>query len=324
MNKLLVICGPTAVGKTSLALWLARKFDAELISADSRQVYKKMDVGTGKDLPIGSKLKAQNPKLGGYYDIAEVRVWGYDLVDPRVEFSVAQYTKVATNIIKDIKKRNKLPILVGGTGLYIRAVVDGIDTIKIPRDDALRASLKRKSAEELFEQLAVVDPTKAASMNISDKKNPRRLVRAIEVAQYVLKSRLPPKKVSQSPFDSLFIGLTTKKDDLDKRIKKRVNKRLEKGFEKEVKHLLDSGVSWSDQSLQSLGYKQWKEFLEGKDRGQMIELWKREEYQYAKRQLNWFKKDKRINWFDISRGKWQKNIEKLVKKWYSTKDVAAN
>lgn len=188
-HKLLVICGPTATGKTALGIYLAKKFEGELVSADSRQVYKGMDIGTGKDLPGNSKLEIRNSKLGGSYKVAGVPIWGYDLISPKEEFSVARYIKIAGKIIKDIWERDKLPILAGGTGLYIKGVVDGIPTAFIPKNIALRESLGKRGVRELFEILAEMDAVKAASLNISDKKNPRRLVRAIEIASSKLKTQ---------------------------------------------------------------------------------------------------------------------------------------
>lgn len=296
MQKLLVICGPTATGKTGLAIKLAKKFNGVLVSADSRQVYKKMDIGTGKDMD----------KTG--------KVLGYDLVDPREEFSVAQYVKFARSTIRGIVRDGKLPILVGGTGFYIKGVIDGIETSSIPKSSSVRRSLAKKTASELFDILSAEDPIKAASMNHSDRKNPRRLIRAIEVARVKL-----PVKVQNNPsVDTLFVGLKSEKKILDERIEKRVAKRLRQGFETEVKRLVKSGVGWKAQSMQSLGYRQYGEYLGGKiKREDFVKKWERQEKKYAKRQMVWFKRDKRIKWFDINNKNMQKSVEELVKKWYS-------
>lgn len=325
MRKLLVICGPTATGKSSLALHLAKQLNGELVSADSRQVYKGMDIGTGKDLPRGFEFRISN--LGfkdggvGYYTDGETRIWGYDLVGPKEEFSVGQYVKVASRIIEDIRARGKLPILVGGTGLYIKGMVDGIPTASIPQDKRLRKSMEDKRVRELFEILAQLDPIRAAGMNASDKKNPRRLIRAIEIAQWQLKRK---GKEKQRPLISkdgvLFVGLTAPRLELCKRIEKRVDKRLKRGIEEEIKNLTKMGVSWDDQSMGSLGYNQWKSYFEGeKTKKEMLGGWKKEECRYAKRQMTWFKRDRRINWFDVTKGSWETGVEKLVKRWYSSK-----
>jgi tRNA dimethylallyltransferase len=318
MKKLLVICGPTATGKTRLALHLAKLLDGELVSADSRQVYKDMTIGAGKDLPLRAKLKKS--KLGGYYQFDKTKLWGYDLAYPQQEFSVAQYIKLANLIITDIWQRRKLPILVGGTGLYIRGIVNGIETIAVSKNKTLRKELVNKSATELFELLAGMDPVRAGSLNMSDKKNPRRLVRSIELAKAGIK--LEPK-LKALKADILFFGLKASKDFLAKRIDQRVKKRLKQGFERELTKLLRKGVSWQDQSLSCLGYRQWKDYLEGrKSRVQVIKDWQSQEKKYAKRQMTWFKKDKRIKWVNVEKKDWQKRIEKMAKTWYKQQRYA--
>ncbi len=319
MKKLLIICGPTATGKTSLALHLAKVFDGELVSADSRQVYRDMNIGTGKDLPLNPKyqisdIKWKRKKLG-FYKINGVRIWGYDLVGPTEEFSVAHYVEIADRIIKHVWQQGKLPILVGGTGFYIKALVDGLETLSIVKDEFLRKSLKYKEVSELFEILIELDPLRARSMNRSDKKNPHRLVRAIEVAKAGVKA---DKARGFSKCETLFIGLIASKEALFKKIDQRIKKRVKAGIEGEIKELLKKGISWHSQAMSSLGYRQWKGFFKGnKTKKQVISEWKKEEQRYARRQITWFKSDKRINWFDITRIGWQKNLDKLLKKWYS-------
>src|SRR6266404_5120994 len=218
MNKLLVVCGPTATGKTELALYLAAKFDGILISADSRQVYRYMDIGTGKD--------AKN-------------ILGYDLVNPDEEFSVSQYAKFANNSIKKINEQKKLPILVGGTGLYIKAVTDGIETADIAPNKNLRSTYAKATADELFGILVRMDARKAKLMNNSDRNNPRRLIRAIEISKSNLQI-----KIKKPNYEVLFVGLTTSFPELKKRIEARVNERVKMGFEKEVNFLKENGF-WS-------------------------------------------------------------------------------
>lgn len=302
MYKLLVICGPTATGKTKLALYLAKLFEGELVSADSRQVYKGLDIGTGKEWGDGS-----------------VKIWGYNLVDPRREFSVSQYVDFAKETINKIWERKRLPILVGGTGLYIKGVVDGIGTSSVPRNPKLRESLARFTANELYEKLAQLDPVRAANMNTSDKKNPRRLVRAIEVAQLLLKKqRVSMNRFIDTEADVLFVGLTADKRILSELIKNRILRALKMGFEDEIRKLLEGGVSWENQSMTGIGYKSFKDYFGGtKSRDDAVEEWTREEIKYARRQMTWFKADSRINWFDVGSGAWQEEVESLVKRWYS-------
>ncbi len=301
-NKLLVICGQTGTGKTSLAIFLAKKFNGELISADSRQVYRGLDIGTGKDLKEIERSK--------------IKIWGYDLVDPKKNFSVGNYIRFAQKAILDIQKRGKLPILVGGNGLFIKAVTDGIPTAFVPRNLKLRKNLEEKGTGDLFEILAQLDPIKAGSMNRSDKLNPRRLIRGIEVATWGLE-RKTPRLFKKPKYELLEIGLQASLDNLPKKIGKRVDKRIADGVEEEIKKLLSSGISWDSQSMTSLGYRQWRDYFEGKiAKNEVIENWKKEELRYAKRQLAWFKKDARINWFDSQDGNLYKKVEELVKKWY--------
>ena len=276
---------------------------------------------------FAERFKIQDSRSGGYYLVGGVKIWGYDLVEPTEEFSVGKYVKIARKIIKDIWKSRqklthsggqggKLPILVGGTGLYIKGVVDGIPTAAISKSKALRKTLEGKKSDELFELLAQLDPVRAASMNASDRKNPRRLIRAIEVASAKVKSQ--KSKVKSLRANELFVGLTASKKYLDKRVEERVDKRVRQGIEKEIKNLFKRGVTWGDQSMQALGYRQWRDFFENKKSQQDVILnWKQAEKQYVKRQMTWFKRDKRINWFDISKLGWDKDVERLVKKWHN-------
>ncbi len=289
MRKLLVICGPTATGKTTLALHLAKKFDGEVISADSRQVYKHMRIGTGR---------------------GNEKILGYDLVNPNEEFSVSQYLDFANKAVQEIYLEGKLPILVGGTGLYIKAVVDGIDTALIPQNKGLREKLFQKNVNELFQILKKIDSGKVDSMNESDKKNPRRLIRAIEIAN---DRSLIFDKHPQSQYDTLFIGLSAPKETLKERIEKNVDERIKNDFEKEIEYLKKNGF-WEGVPRVTLGYKDWPD----------IERWKLEEFQYAKRQITWFKANKRINWFDITKLGYQEKVEKLVKKWYIKANAKKN
>ncbi|SRR5258708_7280937 len=280
-QKLLVICGPTATGKTRLALDLAKKFDGILISADSRQVYKYMDIGTGKDFK---------------------NILGYDLVNPNEEFSVSNYSRFAREEIKKMQNKNLLPILVGGTGLYIKAVIDNIETINVPPDKKLRSTYAKAMSDELFELLVKMDARKAESMNESDRKNSRRLLRAIEIASSNLRT------VAHKPkYDVLVIGLMADKKDLKERIEKRVEERIGMGFEKEVVFLKENGF-WDGAPSRTLGYKDWPD----------IERWKIEEFKYAKRQMTWFKKDSRINWFDVMEEDYRKQVERLINEFVTS------
>lgn len=267
--KLLVICGPTATGKTALAADLAKKFNGELISADSRQVYRGMDLVTGKDMP-------------------HMPIWLYDVVDPDEQFSVSQWVTRANAAIADIEKRNKLPIVVGGTGLYIQALLAPFDSIDIGPDLQLREKLKNVSIHELQGMIL------RGSMNESDWNNPRRLLRRIEISH----ARGPLAKLQGVPLrkeDILMIGLTAAKSVLNKRIDERIQKRMQNGLEKEVALLL----SRYDKNLPSMS---------------AIGL---NEHAYARRQMTWFKKQKNIIWFDIMDKTCVNKVTKKVTAWYT-------
>lgn len=286
MKKLLVICGPTATGKTALAVYLSKAFNCEILSADSRQVYKYMDIGTGKDKPEG------------------ITVHGYDLATPDEEFNVSEYIDFAHKVINKAHSENKLAILVGGTGFYIRGVVDGIQTANVPKNEELRKELGNLSVYELQERLKVLDIDKFNSFNQSDINNPRRLIRAVEVAQWA-KTNGSSKQLKKD-YDVLFIGLMLSKEKLEERIRNRVVERIKQGFEKELELLKEKGYFKAIEK--TIGYKDWPD----------VEKWKREEIKYAKRQMTWFKRDSRINWFDVSDVSYLMKIEKLVQKWYAT------
>lgn len=317
MNKVLVVVGPTAVGKTELAVEMAKKFNGELVSSDSKQVYKQLNIGTGKDVPLGAVPIIEH----GYpvYEIDGIPLWGYDLVDPKDEFSVAEYVKHAKKIIESIWNNSKLPIIVGGTGFYVQALLDGVETMDIPQNKPLRRQLDVMKVEELFEILAQLDATKAASLNSSDRKNKVRLVRAIEVADARIRGLKEADQIAPIGADSLFVGITTDREILNKRIEQRVKRRVEMGLINEIEQLLESGVMWEDQSMKSLGYRQWRGYFEkSKAKGVIVREWTQEEQKYAKRQTTWFKRDKRIEWFDAAESNYIEKVERSVQKWYSS------
>ena len=278
LNKLLVIVGPTASGKTDLSIKLAKRFNGEIISADSRQVYKGMDIGTGK---VTKK------------EMAGIPHHLLDVARPQAKFDVVKYRKKALRAIKDIQKRKKLPILIGGTGFYIQAVVDGIVLPRVKPNWKLRKELEKKSNSELFQQLKKIDPNRAKSI---DKDNPRRLIRAIEIA---LITKKPVPELKKSPIDSevLVLGVKKNKKEIEKLIKKRLLKRLKIGMIAEVKKLHTSGLSWKRLEEFGLEYRYIAQFLQKKiTRKEMIERIQKESEHYAKRQMTWWKKDKRIHW----------------------------
>ncbi len=297
MNKLLIICGPTATGKTTLAVKLAKEFNGEIISADSRQVYKGMDIITGKDRPAG------------------VKIWLYDVVEPSQKFSVADYYQLAWKAIEDVWKGGKLPILVGGTGFYLQAVLKGIGTMGIGPDWDLRQKLTNYSINELTDYLNKISPGRWERMSESDRKNPRRLIRAIEVAKNRQSLTLNHKPLN---FDSLVVGLTAPYEVLYERIDKRVKERMKMGAEREVKKLLNQGYDWNNSVLgTTIGYREWQDYFKKKaSKKEVVQRWQYDEHAYARRQMTWFRKMP-IHWFDIGKPSFEKEVEKLVKAWYS-------
>lgn len=299
MNKLLIICGPTATGKTALAVSLGELFNAELVSADSRHVYKGLDILTGKDRPSDG-----------------TKIWATDLVELQDSYSVSQYQHVARCSIQEIQMRGVLPILVGGTGLYIRSVTEHIDTVSVPPNSSLRALLDRQTVAELQHKLQFLDSSKWGSMNPSDRANPRRLVRAIEIATW--NSTHPIARDQAPAFDALWIGLTAPLDGLKKNIEQRVRRRFAQGVVDEVKSL---GPSISSDLLPvstSLGLSVVRKLIHGQlTQDDAITQWTALEFAYAKRQHTWFRKISDIHWFDISRKNYQTDVEALVGAWYS-------
>ena len=288
MNRLVAIVGPTAVGKSRLALRLAQNFDGEIVSADSRQVYCHMDIGTAK--PSRRELSLVRHHL-------------IDIVNPDEDFSLAQYQQLAYRAIDDIQQRHKLALLVGGSGLYVWAVLEGWGIPQVPPDPGFRHSLEQKAAgggaEELYQELVKVDPVAARRI---DPRNVRRVIRALEVCRYARTpfSQLQHKK--PPPFSVLIIGLTVDRTELYRRIDLRVDKMIEQGLVEEVRRLVSMGYDLNLPAMSGIGYKQVGMFL----RDELIleaaiQQIKFETHRFLRHQYNWFRlEDKRIQWFDIA------------------------
>lgn len=327
MDKLLIVCGPTATGKTKLAIYLAKQFDGEIISADSRQVYKGFDALTGKDLPknikyqstswrTNIKYKYKNKRYQlPFYEINKIRLWMYDVVAPNEEFSVAHYQVLARQIIADIWARGKLPIVVGGTGLYLRTLTQNLSTIQIPSNPRLRKKLATQSVVELQQNMQELDPDKWEQMNRSDRGNPRRLVRAIEIATWRKSHR--PVSLAAEAMNVLWIGLGAPKEILRQEIEKKISQRFSQALG-EVKQLGKRQLLSGPTTI--LGLSPLRDFRRARlSRQDARNRWIALEYGYAKRQLTWFKKQKEIHWFDISQSDYRPEVKHLVKTWY-TKD----
>jgi tRNA dimethylallyltransferase len=313
MKKILVICGPTATGKTGLGIYLAKKFNGEIISADSRQVYCGMDIGTGK---FSKDDKVE--KFGRKLRINDVFVNLVNVCDPKDQFSVSDFVRLAGKEISKLWQEAKLPIVIGGTGFYINSLIYGADTLDIPADPKLREKLEGEyekfGVESLYQKLLALDFKKAVSLNESDRQNPRRLIRAIEIV--LTKKPGANKTKFYGKADILEVGLILQKDRLYKLIDERVDKRLEQGMIEEVKYLIKKGVSFSRLDQFGLEYRWIGKFLEGKiSKKEMVEGLKRDSHDFARRQIVWFKRDQKIRWFDPKTPNFLKEVENLVGKW---------
>ena len=292
-KKIIVIVGPTASGKSDLAVKLAKKFNGEVISADSRQVYKGMDIGTGK---ITKK------------EMKGIKHYLLDVASPKRKFTVFQYQKIALRAIERILKKGKTPIICGGTGFYIQALVDGILLPNVPPDWELRKKLEKKSAAQLYKILKKLDPQRAKTI---EKKNPRRLIRAIEIAKRV--GGVPPLKKQPLPYPVLMLGIKKTKEELKKLIKKRLLRRFKKGMVAEVKKLRKQGVSWKRLEGFGLEYRWIAYFLQNKiDFSEMVEKLQKDIEDFARRQMVWWKKDKRVFWI-VSQREAEKKVREFLK-----------
>ena len=287
MNRLVAIVGPTGIGKSKLALRLAQTLNGEIVSADSRQVYCHMDIGTAKPDPASLSLVPHHL---------------ISIVNPDEDFSLAQYQELAYRAIDDIQQHNKLALLVGGSGQYIRSVLEGWGIPQVPPDPEFRHSLEEKAADngtdELYQELMKVDPVAAQRI---DQRNVRRVIRALEVYRgtEIPLSQLQQKKPPS--LKTLVIGLTADRAELYRRIDLRVDEMIEQGLVAEVEKLMNMGYDFNLPAMSSIGYKQIGMFLRGELLlAAAIQQIKFETHRFVRHQYMWFQlKDDRIKWFDI-------------------------
>ena len=329
-NKIVVILGTTASGKTKLGVDLAYKFNGEIVSADSRQVYRGMDVGTGKDLKdyrlkflisnsqFLNKSQISNHKFQKY-KVVNIPYHLIDVVSPKTEFNLAKYQKLANEAIDNILKQSKLPIIAGGTGLYLQAVVDNYNLSKAGPDKRLREKLEKINTDQLFKELQKLNSAFANKLHESDKKNKRRLIRYIEVCG---KAKAAERLVRRSAasYDFLLLGLTWPRQVLRERIYKRLIKRLAReDMIGEVERLHKRGVSWKRLKGFGLEYKYIALYLQGElNYDEMVGKLNTAIRQFAKKQMTWFrrweKQGAKICWL-----KDEKEAERLVKKFINFK-----
>jgi len=286
MKKLITILGPTASGKTPVAAHLAKEIGGEIISADSRQVYRRMDIGTGKDLD----------------DYLDVPYHLIDICEPGTKYNLFQYQQDFFDAYQDIQQRGATPILCGGTGLYIEAVLKGYKLSPVPQNQALRDGLEGKSLAELTQMLEALKAKTGSNMhNKTDVDSCQRAIRAIEIETYNLENPVPRRELP--PVDSLIIGIDIDREHRREKITRRLKARLEEGMVEEVKGLLDEGIPAEDLIYYGLEYKFVTEYLVGKTT--YDEMFQRLEiaiHQFAKRQMTWFRGMERrgftIHWID--------------------------
>ena len=287
MNHLVAIVGPTGIGKSRLAFHLAQAFGGEIVNADSRQVYRYMDIGTAKPGPEELSLVAHHL---------------IDLVNPDQDFSLSQYQPLAYRAISDIQERNKLPFLVGGSGQYVWALLEGWRMPQVPPDPEFRHNLEgiaaSNGADRLYRELEKVDP--AAAQRI-DRRNVRRVIRALEVYNKTNTPFSQLRNKEAPPFNTLLIGLTTDRVELYRRIDRRVDEMIARGLVAEVEKLVQMGYDFNLPAMSSIGYRQIGRFLRGElNLATAIQQIKFETHRFVRHQYAWFRsRDERIHWFDL-------------------------
>jgi len=289
MKRIIAIVGPTGVGKSRLALHLAKTFPGEIISADSRQVYRYMDIGTAKPSP---------------QELAAVPHHLIDIINPDDDFSLATYQEMAHKAIDDIKRRVRLPYLVGGTGLYVKTILEGWQIPRVLPDPQFRYNIEKRDSDgkidELYQELVAADPDAAAKI---DRRNVRRVIRALEVhaATGQAFSRLGRK--TPPAFTPFIIGLTAERSELYRIVDRRVDNMIKRGLIHEVENLLKMGYDLSLPSMSGIGYKQIVQFIKGElTLEAAVQKIKTETHRFIRHQYAWFRlTDKNIHWFDIGR-----------------------
>jgi len=292
LPKLVVVLGPTASGKSGLGISLAQRFDGEIVSADSRQVYRGLDIGTAKITP-------EEQLLVPHYVL--------DVADPRQVYTVAQFQRDAIAAINDILEREHQPFLVGGSPHYIQAVVDNLDIPRIEPQPELRAQLENHPLPELLTQLEQLDPQSAATI---DRNNPRRVIRALEVNLISGKPFSQQRNMAKPLYRSLLLGIEWPREVLYRRIDARVDERMRQGMVHEVQKLLDEEVSHERLEALGLEYRYISRLLRGefRDEHEMVERLKYAIHDFTRRQLTWYRKDKRIVWIEGEDGGRAKEI----------------
>lgn len=298
---LIALVGPTAVGKTEVSLILAERFQGEIVSADSRLIYKGLDIGTAK--PTAEERGRVPHHL-------------IDITTPDRPITLAEYLELAQAAIEDVHKRGKVPFLVGGTGQYVWALIEGWKAPAVPPDEQLRRRLEEEARQQgvhvLYERLQQLDPEAAARM---DPKNLRRIIRALEVIELTGQRFSEQQRKEPPPYDVLIIGLTRPREELYKRIDERIERMFAAGLVEEVRALLDAGYRSDLPALTGIGYRQVVAYLEGKHSLEEAKhAIRKATRRYVRHQYNWFRQtDPRIHWVDLSRPDALPRVEERVR-----------
>ncbi|MFC5712046.1 tRNA (adenosine(37)-N6)-dimethylallyltransferase MiaA [Thalassorhabdus alkalitolerans] len=299
-EKLIAVVGPTAVGKTKAGVEIARHFNSEVISGDSMQVYKGLDIGTAKVTPE---------------EMGEVPHHMINIKKPGESFTAAEFQEKARRLVTDINQKGSIPVVVGGTGLYIRALTRNFSFNEAEKDEGFRKSLEEKAEkfgkEAVHQKLWETDPKSAKEI---PPQNLRRVIRALEIYHLTGKTmdRFYEQEEDETPYNLQLIGLSMEREKLYQRINERVDQMMKEGLLEEVQWLYDRGLQGS-QSARGIGYKELLMHLEGKaSLSEAVELLKRNSRRYAKRQLTWFRNKENVEWFDMSQDNHNEKIKEMI------------
>ena len=308
MNKIIAIAGPTAVGKTKFAIEVAKAFNGEVVSCDSMQLYKYMDIGSAKPTPE---------------EMAQAKHHLVDFLDPRDEFSVSRYQEIAKEAINDILSRGKIPVISGGTGLYLNSLLYNMDFSSVPGDYSYRNELtelaEKEGNEYIHNMLAQQDPEAASKIHPNNVKKVVRALERLKEGEGKIK-QFSDIKEETTDYEAILIGLTRDREELYNRINLRVDLLMEAGLLEEVQQLMNMGLTPDNISMKGIGYKEIMDYLDGKySLEEAIETVKKNTRHYAKKQLTWFRRYDKMNWLDISKFTSDDEAIEDMKKWIRTK-----
>lgn len=299
MKKIIILVGPTGVGKTSLSLELAKKYDSEIISGDSMQVYKEMTIGT-------AKIKPEEMQGIVHHMI--------DCFSYKDEFNVKVFQSEARKYIEQISAQNKVPIICGGTGLYIKSLYYDYEFADEEEDEEFKAFLRSRSNDECYGMLKVVDPKSCETIHRNNRKRVERALMRAHLGNK--KSEKEEAQKHQPIYDAYVIGLTASRETLYERINKRVDQMMEEGLLEEVKTLIHDESDWQLQSLQGIGYKEWKNYFENQSSlEETVERIKKNSRNFAKRQYTWFNHQMKVHWYNIEEEHYKEKIFKDIEEW---------